>query len=193
MGVGLYVVELSSRTHCVAADDDVAGLLVEERADRVVLGGTAVIHGGEVAERLALQVGPVGVDQGDPGGHGRSIGAALVGSRVERSTRRSAAEGPGAAPGGRDGARRTGRTAAIAGCIRIQVNESQMDDAADVVERKFGGFVTATLIAVSRVPPGPNLTCVSRVQKDGEGFSPRIKMEIRIRAPLSGHRPIGDF
>jgi hypothetical protein len=74
-----------------------------------------------------------------------------------------------------------------------KANESQMDDAADVVERKFGGFVTATLIAVLRVPPGPNLTCVSRVQKYGEGFSPRIKMEIRIRAPLGGYWPIGDF
>jgi hypothetical protein len=35
----------------VPADDDVAGLLVEEHADRVVLGGTAGIHGGEAAER----------------------------------------------------------------------------------------------------------------------------------------------
>ena len=68
-----------------------------------------------------------------------------------------------------------------------------MDDAADVVERKFGGFVTATLIAVSRVPPGPNLTCVSRVQIDGEGFSPRIQMELRIPAPFGGYWPIGDL
>jgi hypothetical protein len=68
-----------------------------------------------------------------------------------------------------------------------------MDDTADVVEREFGGLVTATLIAVSRVPPRPNLTCASRVQIDREGFSPRIKMEIRIAAPLGGHGPIGDF
>jgi hypothetical protein len=68
-----------------------------------------------------------------------------------------------------------------------------MDDATDVVERKFGGFVTATLIAVSRVPPRPNLTCVRRVQKDGEGFSPGIKMKLRIWAPLGGYWPIGDF
>jgi hypothetical protein len=68
-----------------------------------------------------------------------------------------------------------------------------MDDATDVVDRKFGGFVTATLIAVSRVPPGPNLTCASRVQIDGEGFSPRIQMELRIPAPLGGYWLIGDF
>jgi hypothetical protein len=68
-----------------------------------------------------------------------------------------------------------------------------MDDATNVVERKFGGFVTATLITVPRVPPGPNLTCVSGIQKDGEGFSPGIKVKIRIGAPLGGYWPIGDF
>ena len=77
--------------------------------------------------------------------------------------------------------------------LELGLTKSQMDHATDVVERKFGGFVTATLIAVSRVPPRPNLTCVGRVQIDGEGFSPRVKMEIRIRAPLGGDRPIGDF
>jgi hypothetical protein len=68
-----------------------------------------------------------------------------------------------------------------------------MDDATDVVDRKFGGFVTSTLTAVSRVPPGPNLTCASLVQIDGEGFSPRIQMELRIPAPLGGYWLIGDF
>jgi hypothetical protein len=38
LGVGLHVAELSGRAHRVPADDDVAGLLVEEHADRVVLG-----------------------------------------------------------------------------------------------------------------------------------------------------------
>jgi hypothetical protein len=41
----------------VAADEDVAGLLVEERADRVVLGRAARIYGRETRQWLALQVG----------------------------------------------------------------------------------------------------------------------------------------
>jgi hypothetical protein len=68
-----------------------------------------------------------------------------------------------------------------------------MDDATDVVERQFGGFVAAALVAISRMPPGPDLTAVSRVQIEGKGFSPRIKMEIRVVAPLRGHWPTGDF
>jgi hypothetical protein len=79
------------------------------------------------------------------------------------------------------------------GCPLKQANESQSDDATNVVDRKFGSFVTATLIAVSRVPPGPDLTGVTRVQIDGKAFSKRIKMEFRIRAPLRGHWPMGDF
>jgi len=68
-----------------------------------------------------------------------------------------------------------------------------MDETTDFVERKFGRFVSATLIAVSRVPPGPHLTRVPRIQIDGKRFSPRIDMEVRVRAPLGGHWPISDF
>jgi hypothetical protein len=63
--------KLSGSAHRVSADHDVVGLLVEEGADRAVLGGTAGIHGGEAVERLTLPLCPLGVRQGDRGGHGR--------------------------------------------------------------------------------------------------------------------------
>src|SRR5580658_3696940 len=76
---------------------------------------------------------------------------------------------------------------------RRDAYELQRHNPANVVERKFGGFATTTLIAVSRVPPGPDLTGVCRVQVDGEGFSAGIEMEFGVGAPLGGHRAIGDF
>ena len=32
-----------------------------------------------------------------------------------------------------------------------------------------------------------------RIQVDRKSFSPRIELEIRVRAPLGGHWPISDF
>ena len=82
--VGLHVAELAGGAHGVTADEDVAGLLVEERADRVVLRRAARIHGGEAGQGLALQVGPLGLSQGDshprsvkPGGPAGSPGHAI--------------------------------------------------------------------------------------------------------------------
>jgi hypothetical protein len=68
-----------------------------------------------------------------------------------------------------------------------------MHNATDVVDGEFGGFVAAALTAVSPMPPGPDQTSVRRVQIDGETLSLRIELEIRVRPPLGGHQPIGDF
>jgi hypothetical protein len=71
--------------------------------------------------------------------------------------------------------------------------ESQMDDAKDVVDRKFGCVVTTTLSAISRVSPGLDLTGVGRVQVNGEGLDPRLEMETPERTPFGAHRSIRDF
>src|SRR5580700_7407459 len=51
---------ITGGTHGTAADEDVAGLLVEERADRVVLGRALGVDGGETGQGLALQVRTLG-------------------------------------------------------------------------------------------------------------------------------------
>jgi hypothetical protein len=56
LAVGPDVAELAAGDHGVAADEDVAGLLIEERTDRVVLGCAARVHGGEARQRLALRI-----------------------------------------------------------------------------------------------------------------------------------------
>ncbi len=61
MAIGLHIAKLAGGAHGVAADDDVTGLLVEERANRAVLRRTARIHGREASQGLALQVRTFGL------------------------------------------------------------------------------------------------------------------------------------
>ena len=72
-------------------------------------------------------------------------------------------------------------------------HESQMDDATDVVDRKFGRVVTTALGAILRVSPRLDLTGMCRIQINGEGLNPRLEMETPVRTPFGGHWPIGDF
>src|SRR5262249_60332316 len=72
------------RAPLVLADGGIVGLLVADQAERVVLGGAVGVHGGEAADQLALQVGPLGVGQGDRGGHADS-GSFLGWSRRGRA------------------------------------------------------------------------------------------------------------
>src|SRR5580698_8797609 len=60
LAVGLDVAELAGGAHAMATDEDVAGLLVEEGADRAVLGCAVRIDGGEARQGLVLQVVALG-------------------------------------------------------------------------------------------------------------------------------------
>ena len=206
LGVGLYVAELPGGAHGVPADDDVAGLLVEEDADRIVLGGTVGIDRGEPAERLALQVGPLGVGQGDPGGHRPSVGG-FPAEEPESRPRGVPARGVeacprlpgGAAPGVPTGHSSGGRPRAIPTLFEPRADDLREED-------RLGSEARARRRTVRRHrsagrcagrAPGRSGTAPSR-RRSPAGDSPRrssIEQVPRCRrrptasSPCRPHRP----